>query len=241
MLSVYVVITYFVSQSSSVEEGLYSMKKIKTYLIGVYSMLLLFSCVEDQDFNQFTPDGSIAATDVQEAIQEVRDEAGSGGYEILVSSGFDHDVNTALATAGTTPVRITEDIIDWNAPFMMDSGQTLIFEGITIYVDPNATDGEINEKAVIMNKNVTDSLITVIGGTINGNGQIDRVYRGVEFDSVYNSTIKNIRFNSVLIRTAPACGNIDVRNSHNVLVQNITSLNTQKSGIYFEKQYTYHY
>ena len=198
-------------------------KKTKTYLKGLCSILLLFSCVEDQDFNQFAPDGSIVVTDVQVAIQEVRDEAGSVGYEILVSSGFDHDVNTALATAGTTPVRITEDIIDWNTPFMMDSGQTLIFEGITIYVDPNATDGEINEKAVIMNKNVTDSLITVIGGTINGNGQIDRVYRGVEFDSVYHSTIKNVKFNDVLTRSSAATGNVDVRNSHYVTIQNIES------------------
>ena len=54
-------------------------KKTKTYLKGLCSILLLFSCVEDQDFNQFAPDGSIVVTDVQVAIQEVRDEAGSGG------------------------------------------------------------------------------------------------------------------------------------------------------------------
>ena len=210
------------------------MKKIKTYLVGVYSMLLLFSCVKDQDFNQFTPDGSIAATDVQEAINELKDEVDVGGggneYEILVTTDSWADVQTALDGAGTTPVRITNDITDINTIQLIDTGQTLIFEGVTLWtgttMPPNS--------AIIENKNVVDSLITIIGGTIDGTneGVSTQEYNGVKFDSVYNSTIKNITLNNVLTRTGSAQGNIDVRSSHYITIENIRSYNTEKSGIF---------
>lgn len=62
----------------------------------------------------FTPNGSIAATDVQHAIQEVRDEAGSGGggggtglpaggstdSALLKNSGVDGDADWRILTAG---------------------------------------------------------------------------------------------------------------------------------------------
>ena len=40
----------------------------------------------------FTPNGSIAATDVQTAIQEVRDEAGSGHTEVTLSADLGNNL-----------------------------------------------------------------------------------------------------------------------------------------------------
>lgn len=222
-------------------------------------MVLLFSCVEDQDLYQFTSDGSIAAIDVQEAIQVVRDEAGSGDYEILVSSGVDSDVQAALDIAGTTPVRITADIIDLDRPILMDSDQTLIFEDQTIYVRTGATmDGGdpftyFNGHGVIKNRNGAghgdqaggdwggtgfggETNITVIGGTIDGTGQVTYEYNGVQLHDVTNSRIENVKFKNVMPdpRTGKPQGNVDLRDCDYILVKNIESLNAKKSGIYIE-------
>ena len=179
-------------------------------------------------------------------------------YEILVSSGVDDDVQAALDGAGTTPVRITADIIDLDHPILMDSDQTLIFEGVTIFVKGGLTMaggdpyGYFDSHGVIKNRNGEghaaaawnkagdwggtglggETNITVIGGTIDGTSQTDYEYSGVQLHDVTNSRIENVKFNNVMIRTGKAQGNVDLRTCDYVLVKNIESLNTEKSGIY---------
>ena len=183
----------------------------------------------------------------------------SAEYEILVSSGDVDDVQTALDAAGAIPVRITADIIDLDRPILMDSNQTLIFESVTIYVKTGATmDGGdpfnyFNGHGVIKNRNGAghgtvpagdwggtglggETNITIIGGTIDGTGQVTYEYNGVQLHDVTNSRIENVKFNNVMPspRTGKPQGNVDLRTCDYILVRNIESLNTHKSGIFIE-------
>ena len=193
--------------------------------------------------------------------------------EILVSDGLGSSVQAALDSAEAqagVPVRITEDIPALDFPILMDSNQTLIFEGVTIFVKNGITGGTAiggtdplgywNSHAVIKNRQgggtstnpvVRNYLrgnsieggetnITVIGGTIDGSNIPDDVgnvgiefsYNGVQLHDVTNSRVENVTFQSVLRRSGIEQGNVDVRNSFNVIVKNINATDTWYSGTY---------
>ena len=182
-------------------------------------------------------------------------------YEILVSSGVDDDVQAALDIAGTTPVRITADIIDLDRPILMDSDQTLIFENHTIYIKAIISDADPyvywNGHAVIKNRNGIglgsvpsqggdwggtklggETNITVIGGTIDGTAHTGDVnsfeHNAIQFHDVTNSRIENVKCVNVMTRTGQSQGNIDLRDCDYILVRNVETVGTEKSGIYIE-------
>ncbi len=188
------------------------------------------------DFAQF-----VNGTDIQgRSYAETRSDLGlvigtdvQAHIEIIVSSGDVDDVNTALASAGSTPVRITADITGLDTPILMESDQTLIMEGQTINVSNSITGG-----AVIKNTNAdgTDRNITIIGGTIDGSAATSAIYDAILLDSVTVGRIENVIAMDVEITASgTATGNFHLVQSDSILVKNVEAYDTWRMGIYVEQ------
>ncbi len=149
-------------------------------------------------------------------------------YEILVSSGLGDDVQTALDSAGSQTVRITSDIPSLDTPILIDSDQTLCFDGYTINASNSITGG-----AVIKNKNASDSNITIIGGIINGTAATTAIYDGVLLTNVSQAVVQGVLCDSVEITaSATATGNIHLEGCDHVLIRRCQAHDSYRMGIY---------
>jgi len=199
--------------------------------------------------------GILAGT-ISNTTKYIITDAKTNNNEILVSTGNGDDVQTALNNAGKIPVRITADIIDLDRPILMDSNQTLIFEGYTIFIANDVSTGGVdpfvywNGHAVIKNRNGAgigstpagdwsgtglggEDNITVIGGTIEGTNEDPLyVYNGVQLHDVTNCKVIDVKCVNVLTRTSAPTGNFDTRNSTNIKFIDVQSINTDKTGLW---------
>jgi hypothetical protein len=94
---------------------------VKTYFDTLYSAL---GHVHAASAVTFTPNGSIGATDVQAAIQEVRDEAASGSFQPL-----DGDLTAIAALTRTRGDLIAGGSTDWQRLPKGTAGQRVASDG----------------------------------------------------------------------------------------------------------------
>jgi hypothetical protein len=107
----------------------------------------------------FTPNGSIAATDVQTAIQEVRDEAGSGS--VATDAIWDAAGDTVYGTGANTGVRLAAGSA--GKLYQMNSGATAPEWGS--WAPQRAVLGSQHAIASATATEVTGLQITLVAGT----------------------------------------------------------------------------
>lgn len=139
----------------------------------------------------------------------------------------DFNINYALLAAGATPVKVNKDITV-NSSILIASNQTIDFG--TSIITPVAP---MTGSAVIKNRNVTDTNITIKGGEIIGTAEATVTYGAVLLDSVYRSTVKDMIIKDVSILAASDSGNILVTgNSSNIIIDNVHVTGTWRAGVY---------
>ena len=152
----------------------------------------------------------------------------SGSVINVMSEWFGNDalaVNYALLSSGTIPVEITNDITV-NSAILMNSDQTLLFKKAIIFPSGPMTGG-----AVIKNRHVMDSNITVVGGLIDGANVSNVAYDAILFTGVDNALIQDVIARDVHITASKDSGNFHLVNCTNSTIQDVEAHDTWKMGI----------
>ena len=134
-------------------------------------------------------------------------------------------INYALLSAGTIPVKLTNDVrVD--SVILMNSDQTLVFENATIYPSSPMKGG-----AVIRNRNDKDSNITIVGGLIDGTNVSNTAYDAILLTGVDNALIRDVVAKDVHITASKDSGNFHLIDCTNSILQNVQAHGTWKMGI----------
>lgn len=137
----------------------------------------------------------------------------------------DYAVNLALLSAGSIPVKVTNDVAVDSA-ILMNSNQTLDLYGATLYPAAPMTGG-----AVIKNRNPGATNITISGGTIDGTAESTVGYDAILLTGVDNSLIQDLLCKNVHIRSSLDTGNVHLVNSSYTTIRNCDFYDTWKMGI----------
>jgi hypothetical protein len=141
----------------------------------------------------------------------------------------DYAVNLALLSAGTIPVKVTDDITVDSA-LLMNSNQTLTMYDATIFPAAPMTGG-----AVLKNRTSGATNLTVLGGTINGTAESTVAYDAIMFTNVNNSLIKDVTCTNVHIRSSTDSGNIHLIDSSYTTIEDCDVYGTWKMGIKIDR------
>ncbi len=161
-------------------------------------------------------------------ILDYKMEFSIGSVPLVKSEWFGTDdlaVNYALLSAGTIPVKITNDVTV-DSLILLNSGQTLSFAGATIF-----TESPMTGNAVIKNRSNPSSDITVIGGLIDGSAVKDIAYDAVLFTGVTNALIQDVVCRNVHIRGSYDSGNFHIIDCSQITLQDVEAHDTWKMGI----------
>ncbi|MGB5668497.1 MAG: hypothetical protein WBM53_16790 [Maribacter sp.] len=124
------------------------MKKIKSYLIGVCSILLIFSCVEEQDFNQFddlsiTPtfEASILYVEVPERtinlVNGLNTYSQNFNFDAFAEDIFSERVIEGILTYEVA--NTTSKPFEFTIEFLDEGGTILDTEVFQMAAEPTAT------------------------------------------------------------------------------------------------------
>jgi hypothetical protein len=134
-------------------------------------------------------------------------------------------VNYALLSAGTIPVKITNDITV-NRAILINNNQTLNFIDAIINTSSPMIGG-----AVIKNRGFTTTGITIIGGEINGTNLTNVGYDAIKLTNVNNALVKGVVCREVHTTASTDTGNIHLINCTNSTLQDVEVHDTWKMGI----------
>jgi hypothetical protein len=137
-------------------------------------------------------------------------------------------VNWALLSAGSIPVKVTNDL-SVNSAILMNSNQTLDLYGATIFPSAPMTGG-----AVIKNRNSGATNITIQGGTFDGTAESTVGYDAILLTEVDHSLIKDVVCRNVHIRSSHDTGNVHLVNTSHTTIENCEFYSTWKMGIMIE-------
>lgn len=137
----------------------------------------------------------------------------------------DYAVNLALLSAGTIPVKVTNDLVV-DSSILMNSNQTLDLYGATVFPSAPMTGG-----AVIKNRSTGATNITISGGTIDGTAESTVGYDAILLTEVDNSLIQDLVCINVHIRSSLDTGNVHLVNTSYTTIRDCDFYDTWKMGI----------
>lgn len=151
-----------------------------------------------------------------------------GSVETVTSEWWGTDdlaVNLALLSAGSIPVRVTHDL-QVDSAILMNSNQTLSMYGATLFPAAPITGG-----AVIKNRNLGATNLSILGGTIDGTLEATVGYDAILLTEVNNSLIQDVTCLNVHIRSSLDTGNIHLVDTSYTRIENCDISGTWKMGI----------